>query len=442
MMTLENWTKEKLIDELRLCHKRIEELEKAGSTHVHSEEKLRKLSHDLGERVKELNCLLAISRLRDKPFISFDKMLQQIIELIPSAWQYPEITCARLRLPDKEFKTDNFKETLWRQESKIYVNHFNLATLEVYYLEERKNMDEGPFLKEERNLLDAIAERIQKVIILDQSENQKRIQEQKLIQLDKIAALGTLVLGVAHEINNPNNSILLNAITLSEAWESMMPIIDRHYDENPDLILGGIPYCEIRDNILLLFEGILDGSKRIKNIVESLKDFSRPETPGMVQSIDINKVIRSSLILLENLIRNSTKSFSVKYGDGIPELSGNFQRLEQVIINLIQNSCEALPNNDKGIFVSTSYQAGTKNIVVTIRDEGTGIAPENLPFIQDPFFTTKRNSGGTGLGLSVSAGIVKAHEGTLEFSSTLQMGTTVTLTLPVLDNNGSAEVIR
>lgn len=439
----ERKSKKELIDELQLLRQRVNDLEATGFAHAQAEDQQRKLSHELGERVKELNCLLAISRLRDKPVISWDVVLQQIVELIPPAWQYPEITCARLICQDKEYKTDNFRDTSWKQESKILVKDYHFATLEVHYLEERGQSDEGPFLKEERNLIDAIAERIQKIFILEQAEKQTRIQEQKLIQLDKMAALGTLVLGVAHEINNPNNSILLNATTLLDAWKSIIPVIDEYHRENPDLLVGGIEYLHMRDNIPLLFSGILEGSKWIKNIVESLKNFARAESPGLIQAIDLNEVVKSSLMRLENLIKKSTRSFSVKYGANLPGTMGNFQQLEQVIMNLIQNACESLQNEQNGIFLSTSYDESTHSIAVVVQDEGIGISSDNLPFIQDPFFTTKRDSGGTGLGLSVSAGIVNAHDGALSFSSTPRKGTTAILTLPIIDaGNNMIEVIK
>ena len=109
----------------------------------------------------------------------------------------------------------------------------------------------------------------------------------------------------------------------------------------------------------------------------------------------------------------------------------DFQQLEQVIINLITNSCHALPNKEKGIIISTSYDMDSKNIIINIQDEGIGIPSESLKHILDPFFTTKRDYGGTGLGLSVSYNIIKDHGGELSFTSELGKGTTATIRLPV-----------
>lgn len=146
-----------------------------------AEAALQKLAGDLGERVKELNCLYGIADLIEKPGISLEEILQRTVDLIPPAWRYPEITCARVVLEEKAFSTPNFRETVWKQSSDIRVHGKLAGVLQVYYLEERPQGDEGPFLREERNLMDAIAERLGKVIerrktekALEQSERKYR----------------------------------------------------------------------------------------------------------------------------------------------------------------------------------------------------------------------------------------------------------------------------
>jgi signal transduction histidine kinase len=430
-------TREQLLEELQELRGRVEELEAKSTEHNVAEERLRKLSRDLSERAKELNCLYGIASLREKRGISRVETLQGIVELIPPAWQYPEITCARLVLPIQEFKTANFQPTKWKLSFPVTVYDERIGVLEVCYLEEKPEHDEGPFLKEERKLLDVIGERINKILERQREEDQRKQQEQQLIQLDKMVALGTLVSGVAHEINNPNNFIMLNTPLLSETWESLRPILDAYHRENGDFLVGGLPYSEMRGNIPLLFSGIVEGAKRIKNIVESLKGFARMDTSDFHQEVEINTVVRSALTLINNQIKKSTERFSVEYGTNLPALQGNFQRLEQVIINLVQNACEALPNKKKGIRLSTSYDWEQNRIVVTVEDEGIGIPADKLLHITDPFYTTKRDSGGTGLGLSVSSGIVKSHGGTLSFQSAPNRGTTAVVTLPVSGDSGT-----
>jgi len=263
------------------------------------------------------------------------------------------------------------------------------------------------------------------------AEELAKSQERQLLQADKMATLGILVSGVAHEINNPNNFIMLNAKILSRVWDDITPILEEHYKSHGDFTLAGMPYTKAHSRIAQLIAGISEGAERIQKIVQNLKDFARQDRGDLDQPVDINAVIRSAVLIVSNLIKKSTDRFSVEYGENLPRIRGNFQQLEQVIINLITNSCQALPNKERGIIVSTSFDRDSKHIIVKVQDEGIGIPSENLKHILDPFFTTKRDSGGTGLGLSVSYSIVKNHSGDLNFTSESGKGTTAIIRLPV-----------
>ena len=138
------------------------------------EKELKQVSFNLGERIKELNCLYSISKLRERTDFSLEDILQAIVDLIPPAWQYPEITCARIVFDDYEFLTNNFKNTRWKLTRHIMVYSERIGTLEVCYLEEKLELDEGPFLREERNLIDAVAERIAKFIEREWAEEEIR----------------------------------------------------------------------------------------------------------------------------------------------------------------------------------------------------------------------------------------------------------------------------
>jgi PAS domain S-box-containing protein len=271
------------------------------------------------------------------------------------------------------------------------------------------------------------------------AEEQSKIHQQQLMQASKMVALGTLVSGVAHEVNNPNNFIMLNSPILKEAWDNAMPILEKYYEDNGDFILGGMKYTEMRANIPTLFSGITDGAKRIKHIVDELKNYVRNNTADLTQTVDINAVLKSSVSLLSNMIKNSTHHFSIEYDNNVPSLKGNFQRLEQVMINLVQNACQALPNSKKGIFISVEFIEEKSKVVIKITDEGMGIPAETLLHITDPFFTTKHDSGGVGLGLSISSKIIEEHGGTLHFESEIGAGTTATISLPVDRNNQIAK---
>jgi len=265
------------------------------------------------------------------------------------------------------------------------------------------------------------------------AEEELRLNQQQLLQADKMAALGVLVSGVAHEINNPTGLILLEVPTLKRFHTDAVKVLERYYQENGDFSCGGLPYSRMREEIPRSLEKLQDAGKRIKRIVDDLKDFARQGDSACNEIVDLNDVAQAAVRLVEPTIRKATVHFSAGYGTSLPTFRGNVQRIEQVLVNLILNACQALPDTGRAIELSTWHDPERGLVLFRLRDEGSGISPENLVRLTDPFFTTKRDMGGTGLGLSVSAGIVKEHGGTLEFDSPPGGGTTVTLALPVYE---------
>jgi PAS domain S-box-containing protein len=261
------------------------------------------------------------------------------------------------------------------------------------------------------------------------------LQELRLLQADKMASLGVLVSGTAHEINNPNNYILLNSRIISKVWNDAKPILQHHYEQTGDFPLAGMHYSQAHEKIGRLVSGISEGALRIQRIVQNLKDFARKDSGDLNQSVNVNAVIESGLVIISSLIKKSTDFFSVEYSQDLPRVKGNAQQLGQVVINLITNACQALPSKEKGIVVSTGFSKDAGSIVIEVRDEGVGIPPENLKFIFDPFFTTKQDTSGTGLGLSTSHSIVRNHGGELRFTSQPGTGTTVAVLLPIAQND-------
>jgi PAS domain S-box-containing protein len=243
----------------------------------------------------------------------------------------------------------------------------------------------------------------------------------------RLASLGELAAGIAHEINNPNALILLNAPVLMEIWNEVAPLLEKR-SEFP---LGKLKYSRVRNEIPRLHSEVIDAAHRIKVIVEDLKEFVSQEESQSPEDLDLNEVVRKAVRLVRNTIKNSTSHFQVSYENEMPIIRGVFGRLEQVVVNLLLNACQALPKTECGIYVSTLFDDRRNKAVLEIRDEGVGIAPEDLSRLTDPFYTTRRQRGGTGLGLSVSARIVKEHDGILDFSSETGKGTVATLTLPV-----------
>lgn len=263
------------------------------------------------------------------------------------------------------------------------------------------------------------------------AEDLAKVQQIRLIQTDKMATLGVLVSGIAHEINNPNNFIILNGENLSDMWKDIMPVLDDHCLQNPAFRLGGLPYEEMRKELPGLLHGINEGARRIKRIVQNLKDFARQDPGDIDQQIQIRQVVDAATVIIGNLIKKATNKFEVIQETEMPDVKGNFQRLEQVIINLTTNACEATKNAGDPITVVISRDAENRSVTVSVLDHGEGIPPENLKYIMDPFFTTKRDKGGTGLGLAISYSIVKDHGGDLRIESAPGKGTKAIVVLPV-----------
>jgi two-component system NtrC family sensor kinase len=267
------------------------------------------------------------------------------------------------------------------------------------------------------------------------AEKEEKERQAQLVQADKMISLGILVSGVAHEINNPNQFIVSHIAPLRKAWEDALPILSRYQEENGDFLLGGQRFSLLKRRIPDMFHNIREGTDRIAHIVAELRDYAREHPADLTQPADLNDVIRSALALLQSLIKKSASQFYATYGKALPRFKGSYRQIEQVVINLIQNACQALQataRQDGKISISTSYDKGHEQILFQVNDTGCGIPEEHLGRITDPFFTTKRGAGGTGLGLSISETIVANHGGHLTFSSKVGEGCTVKMYLPAM----------
>jgi PAS domain S-box-containing protein len=275
---------------------------------------------------------------------------------------------------------------------------------------------------------------IHDITSLKRAEESAALKQKQLIQADKMVSLGILVSGIAHEINNPNNFIMLNAQFFSKVWDDVQPILKEYENAHGDFVIAGMSFSDSYKKIQESLSGITDGANRIQKITRSLTNFAKYDPGELNHNVSLNSVVDNSITIAGNLIKNSTNNFKVNFDKGIPLVTGNAQQLEQVVINLINNSCHALTDKKQAIEISIYYQNDDEKIVLEVKDEGRGIEPENLKYIFDPFFTTKRNTGGTGLGLSISYNIVKNHSGDFVISSKVGKGTTCKVILPIKRN--------
>ncbi len=267
-------------------------------------------------------------------------------------------------------------------------------------------------------------------------EHMQKIQAQ-LIHTNRMTSLGMLVSSVAHEINNPNNFILINAGLLKQAWADIDPLLETHFRKEGDFKVGQSSYGKVRQFLPDAYEGIMHGARRISELVDSLKDFGRDDRTGREELADVNAVARLSVSILSHFISSSTRHFRLDLADGLPPVRGGARQLEQVVINLVQNALQALPDADHGVHVVTSLDEDGTNVVIQVTDEGCGIPEEIADRIMEPFYTTRLEQGGTGLGLSICSALVREHGGRIEFNSNPGAGTTFTVHL-LAGNAGSA----
>jgi polar amino acid transport system substrate-binding protein len=252
---------------------------------------------------------------------------------------------------------------------------------------------------------------------------------EQLVHTEKLATLGTVIAGVVHEINNPNNAIMLDARTQTRIWSKAVPALDEHI-EAEEFDIDGYSWREVKDEVTSSSERIARNAERIMRTVENLRAFAKKDAIELNADLDINTVTSSAIGVIDHLIRTKTMAFRVEFGKGLPLVRGNSHYLEQVIINIVKNACQALPSAEKAIVVSTSHNVATKSVVVAVKDEGCGMDEETRKSIFSPFFSTKGKDG-TGLGLSICNNIVKNHGGKIDVESKVGQGTTIRVMLPI-----------
>ncbi len=270
---------------------------------------------------------------------------------------------------------------------------------------------------------------VQDVTEQRQVEQAAQHEREAMMRADKMISLGVLVSGVAHEINNPNHSIMLNAPLLRDAWKSIVPIVDEHASHEGATRIGNMPWDEMRNEGAAMIDDIQQAAERIRGIVTELRGFALDHYAGERRPVSMNEVVNSSLRLLGSHIRKATTRCSTFLAPDLPDVEANQGRLEQVLVNLVINACQALESAECAIVIETGRTP--THVFVRVTDEGVGIAADDLRKIKDPFFTTKRATGGSGLGLAVSDRIAQEHDGELTFESTPGAGTTATLSIPL-----------
>jgi signal transduction histidine kinase/CheY-like chemotaxis protein len=259
---------------------------------------------------------------------------------------------------------------------------------------------------------------------------EKKLMQKRLMHSEKLASIGFLVSGIAHEINNPNNFITFNIPLLRDYLNDLIPIIDDYAKGREDFELFGMPYPEFRKDIFKLIENIEHGSSRITGIVSSLKEFSRKKDAGELKDVDLRQVIEKGVLICRGKIKEMVKSLEVNLPDDLPLIHTYPDSLEQVLVNLLINAAQAADKEDSWVRVEVESGEADRDLIMIVSDNGSGMDDETQKRIFDPFFTTRFPGQGTGMGLSVCHNLVEELGGRIEVESEVGKGSTLRVILP------------
>ncbi|MEO0238024.1 MAG: ATP-binding protein [candidate division WOR-3 bacterium] len=358
----------------------------------------RRAQYFLRERVKELSCLYSISSILQKTDFDFEKDMEKIVNIIIPAFQFPEFTNVRIKLDNKVYVNKNFVESDNMISSDIFVEDKKRGSIEIFYSQKSFKKDTVFFLDEEKALINAIANHFGYVLERQKIEKDRNDLHNQLLHADRLATIGQLVAGVAHEINEPLASILGFAQLIKKS---------------------DIPEQVRSDN-----EKIIKSALHAREIIKKLMFFAKQMPPQKVE-VDLNETIKETVYFLESHLIRSSIELNLKLSPDIPKVVADPSQLYQVIVNLTVNAIQAIKGN--GILKIETF-SDEDYVYFTIEDNGIGMDKETMDKIFIPFFTTKKD--GTGLGLSVVHGIITNHNGKIDVESEPGKGTKFTVKLP------------
>ena len=356
----------------------------------------------LRERVKELTCLYGISRIAQNPEVGLEDALYRIVQLLPPAWQFPEIACARILLDDAPICSRDFREGPHRQAASLTIDGKPRGWVEVFYTSERAEFAQGPFLPEEESLIDSIARRVAALVERREAEARQSMLQTQLRHADRLATVGQLAAGVAHELNEPLGSILGFAQLVQK---------------DP-----GLPAGSAQD-----VAKIVKASLHAREVIHKLLVFSRQKAP-VKAAVDLNRIVEEGLYFLESRCAKSGIALVSRLAAGLPAIEADPSQMHQVLVNLVVNSIQAMPDGGTLTIVT---RADSGSVCLSVQDSGIGMTEKVLEKIYTPFFTTKEPDQGTGLGLAVVHGIVTSHGGSIGAESVPGKGSRFEIRIPM-----------
>jgi two-component system clock-associated histidine kinase SasA len=378
------------------------------------ESELRDLAHKLSERVKELNCLYGISKLVEDRNLTLEEVLQGVVDLIPPSWQYPDVTCACIKLKNQLINTANFRETIWKQAETIVVNGEHFGTVEVYYLEEKPESDEGPFLDEERNLIHVLAERLGHIIehrlagnrIQSLYEQEKELRERLQVEMEsRIDFTRNLI----HELKTPLTSLVATSQLL--------------FEEERNKKLGK------------LAQYVWKGANNLNNRIDELHDVVKGEIGKLeldLKPLDLKQLLLSVVEETRALARQYSVAINLKVAESLPEVYADPVRVRQIVLNLLNNAFKYASAGGKVAIRATAKSA---SVTVEVQDRGPGIAEQAQEHMFEPGYQkvySGGRSGGLGIGLTLCKLLVELHGGRIWVRSQPGKGSSFFFTLPLL----------
>ncbi len=290
---------------------------------------------------------------------------------------------------------------------------------------------------EARTLDLAIANRVLEEGIAERQAMRLEVQEErqkimaKLIQTNRMTSLGLLISSIAHNINTPNGAIKLAAQHLAGSWKDALPILEQVTKEEGDFTLGGLPFGVAKVEIRGAAESILNNADRVERVIQDLRAYNVGERNELSPGVSVNRVVEEALTIIRAHGRQGEISITPTLALNLPNITGNQYQLEQVVVNLLLNAMQAMPDNRGSITVRTEYSSETAEVKIVVMDQGEGIKPEVRKHLFEAFFSTRMDKGGSGLGLYISNFIVLEHRGRLTIDSGQCGGTVATVHLPV-----------
>jgi two-component system NtrC family sensor kinase len=355
----------------------------------------------LRERVKELNCLYTLSRVAWEAKNDFDAIVSKTLEVLPTAMQHPDYAEASISIDSRDYSTPGFDKTTTLIAAELKFDKKKFGTVKIGYRSSRKK-EKMEFLPEENRLLKAVAQELSLVMQRASMEDEKHKLQVQLQHAERLAFVGELSAGIAHELNEPLGRVLGFAQLIKKAGS-----LNEQQEED--------------------LERIIKASLYSREIIKKLMIFSR-QMPQQITKVNLNAIVHNILYFIDVRFQSRGITIIKQLEPNLPEMMADEVQMSQVLVNLITNAVYAMPDGGS-IYVITKSNA--TNVKLMVKDTGVGMTAEVKDRIFEPFFTTKEVGQGTGLGLSVVQGIVDSHNGQIIVNTLPGKGTKFEIQLPL-----------